>query len=183
MDREKQIEEIAKDIKDSLLLHFDKTILYPYLAQDLNNKGYRKINENEIVISKEEFWKLSNKFSKKELDEIVEFHKSKARKEEKQKLLKEMYEQSKFDAIADLEKEGKVVISKEEYEKITKELVTEQRAKEIAQEFFGIVRKETAREILKYLLKVGNTERLGYLKIYVEDIESLAEKYGVDLGE
>ena len=37
-------------------------------------------------------------------------------KTEKEKLLHEIYEQGRFDAIADLEKEGKVVMSREEYE-------------------------------------------------------------------
>lgn len=64
--------------------------LYRY-AKNLINNNYRKINENEVVISKEE----------------------------KQKLLKEMYEQGRFDALADLEKDGEVVISKSEYDKLT----------------------------------------------------------------
>ena len=38
-------------------------------------------------------------------------------KSEKEKLLKEMYEQGKFDATADLEKNGKVVLTKEELSK------------------------------------------------------------------
>lgn len=37
-------------------------------------------------------------------------------KSEKQKLLHEMYEQGRFDAIADLDKNGKVVLLREEYE-------------------------------------------------------------------
>ena len=39
-------------------------------------------------------------------------------KAEKQKLLHEMYEQGRFDALADIEKEGKVVLAKEEYKKL-----------------------------------------------------------------
>lgn len=42
--------------------------------------------EEKIVISKKEFWELSNKFSKKELDEIVQFHKNKIAKEIFQKI-------------------------------------------------------------------------------------------------
>ena len=120
-----------------------------------------KITENEVVISKEE----------------------------KQKLLKEMYEQGKFDALADLDKEGKVVIGKEEYEKITKELVTEQRAKEIAQEFFGIVRKETAQETLEnFICKIVNARLVNTNEdLYYELLEAkdslLKDKYGVEIGE
>lgn len=74
-----------------------------------------------------------------------------------------------------------VVLSKEEYESITKELVTEQRAKEIVQEYFGIVRKETAREIFKKLLKeVVKRKSCGNADVVIQE---LAKQYGVDLGE
>ena len=52
-----------------------------FIADILFNGGYSKIPENAVVLTREEFWELSNKFSKKELDEIVEFHKNKTRKE------------------------------------------------------------------------------------------------------
>lgn len=86
-------------------------------------KHYRKISENEVVISKEE----------------------------KQKLFKEMYEQGRFDAIADLEKDYKVVISKgtlerlfteEEVEKL-KEYARNQAVKEFAEKFHDNANKES----------------------------------------
>lgn len=43
-------------------------------------------------------------------------------KEEKQKLLKEMYEQGRFDALADLDKEGKIVITRQEYTELQEEI-------------------------------------------------------------
>lgn len=43
--------------------------------------------------------------------------------------------------------EDSVVLSKEEYKRITKELVTEQRATEIAKEYFEKIRNETAEKI------------------------------------
>ena len=52
--------------------------------------NYRKIDKDSVVLSKPE----------------------------KQKLLHEMYEQGKFDALADLNKDGKVVLSREEYERL-----------------------------------------------------------------
>ena len=44
-----------------------------------------------------------------------------------------------------------VVLSREEYERITKELVTEQRATEIAKEYFENIRNETAEKIITFL--------------------------------
>lgn len=58
-----------------------------WLAEKLIDLNYQKVSEDSIVLTKAE----------------------------KQKLLHEMYEQGRFDALADLEKEGKVVMSKEEY--------------------------------------------------------------------
>lgn len=83
-DREKQIEEMA-----NIMLCFEGFNGCPNSgigcnmcrATALYNAGYRKIPEDSVILTKEEFWKLSNKFSKKELDEIVEFHKTKARKQ------------------------------------------------------------------------------------------------------
>lgn len=54
LQREKQIEEMAKVIKNSLSLHIEKTIIYPYIAQDLYACGYRKLPENAVVLSMEE---------------------------------------------------------------------------------------------------------------------------------
>lgn len=85
-------------------------------------------------------------------------------KEEKQNLLKEMYEQGRFDAIADLEKEGKVVISKEEYKELYNNDLLNKKLKE---------RKETAREIYEQLQGHGTT----YVKKWIK------EKYGVDTEE
>ena len=49
MDKEKQIEEMAKDI-----CKLSKMPL-PIISEYLINMGYCKINKNEIVISKEEY--------------------------------------------------------------------------------------------------------------------------------
>ena len=89
-----------------------------------------------------------------------------------------------------------VVLSREEYERITKELVTEQRATEIAKEYFEKIRKETAEKILKdfklwareYQKKdtvvdengerpMTNNEKLNYLYTY------LCDKYKVEIKE
>ena len=92
--------------------------------------------------------------------------------------------------------EDSVVISKEEYKRITEELVTEQRATEIAKEYFEKIRKETAEKILKdcklwareYQNKdtvvdengerlMTNNEKLNYLYTY------LCDKYKVEIKE
>ena len=89
-----------------------------------------------------------------------------------------------------------VVLSMEEYERITKELVTEQRATEIAKEYFEKMRKETAEKILKdfklwareYQNKdtvvdengerlMTNNEKLNYLYTY------LCDKYKVEIKD
>ena len=148
MDKEKQIEEMARI--------FGSCKIFPNCitcdrhcgirgcynrdrAKVLYEHGYRKINENEVVISKEE----------------------------KQKLLKEMYEQGKFDALADLEKDYKVVISKEQMQKIAGDYAKD------CLTFYEQARKETAREIYEQLQGHGTT----YVKKWIK------EQYGVDLGE
>jgi hypothetical protein len=119
-DREKQIEELAKDIGYELGISYEEEKLpfslhtRDYLAKALIEKGYQKVDKDSVVISKEE------------------------------------------------------------YERITKELVTEQRAKKIAQEYFGIVRKETAREIIEMFND----------KNYITEkdlIKAIAKRYGVKI--
>lgn len=56
--KKQEIEEMANDIKSSLGLHLGKTILYPYIAQDLYACGYRKIPENAVVLNREEYERL-----------------------------------------------------------------------------------------------------------------------------
>lgn len=127
MDKEKQIEEIAinicKGCKPRTKCENTNCTMSNIVAEYLYNAGYRKINDNKIVISKEE------------------------------------------------------------YEKITKELVTEQRAKEIAQEFFGVVRKETAREILELLVpdckSCDENWHNGCLCLRATLAEKIAKQYGV----
>ena len=77
-----------------------------------------------------------------------------------------------------------VVISKEEYEKITKELVSEQRAKEIAQEYFGIVRKETAEKILKDIMFCIDINDCNKNEMLILNLcKMLAKQFGVEIKE
>lgn len=137
------------------------------IANGLYEQGYRKISQGSVVLTKVE----------------------------KQKLLKEMYEQGRFDAIADLDKEGKVVLTreeKEEYESLIKLLIYDKpmknRVYEVIKDIKQQTRKETAEKILNELLDFVNG--------WFEDVEDndfgvefnriskdLAEKYGVKIKE
>lgn len=44
-NEEKQIEELAEDIKEILVRNFDKTNLYHWVTKDLYTKGYRKASD------------------------------------------------------------------------------------------------------------------------------------------
>ena len=70
-----------------------------------------------------------------------------------------------------------VVLSREEYKRITKELVTEQRATEIAKEYFEKMRKETAEKFLQ----------LAYdrclEKSFIKKVEELAKQFGLEIKE
>ena len=81
--------------------------------------------------------------------------------------------------------EDSVVLSKEEYERITKELVTEQRATEIAKEYFEKIRKETAEKIFKMLIsKLDSNQFLSGKRIIMEvDVENLAKQFDVEMEE
>lgn len=82
----KMIEEMAKDM--GIAFQISGTTRFSKIAEMLVSYGYRKIQEGAVVLTGTE----------------------------KQKLLHGMYEQGKFDALADLEKDGKVVVSKAEYD-------------------------------------------------------------------
>lgn len=218
-DKEKQIEEMvnistkdeqiarvkrAKE-KDNLiktLLHYANNELTHGIENSIDcescanylidNLGYRKINDNEIVISKKD----------------------------KQKLLHEMYEQGRFDALADLDKSGKVVISKKELNKkyvsvemyeLAKAFHDEKCAEfeklcynyyklrskindnneKIASDIANLIakeRKETAEKILKSLMdkyiKREDFNDNGYgadESITMNDLLDLAEQFGVEI--
>lgn len=72
-----------------------------------------------------------------------------------------------------------VVLSREEYERITKELVTEQRATEIAKEYFEKMRKETAEKIYTKIKdsSLMNSNNRYALKLWIE------EQFGLEIKE
>lgn len=168
MDREKQVEEMFHIFLNYRFSMPAEDFSYKGMVENFIDNNYRKINEGEVVI----------------------------RKEEKQKLLKEMYEQGRFDALADLEKDGKVVISKEEYERLKQEQTISytamingsylDRIEDLENRLLNI-RKETAREILLKIKEV-KTQDCGYTDwlddtFFGVEFMKLAKQFGVDLGE
>lgn len=91
--------------------------------------------------------------------------------------------------------EDSVVLSREEYERITKELVTEQRATEIAKEYFEKMRKETAEKfydkvnenICVFQLENKNQEFTdGYAQAIADicgRLDQVAKQFGVEIKE
>ena len=83
--------------------------------------------------------------------------------------------------------EDSVVLSKEEYERITKELVTEQRATEIAKEYFEKMRKETAEKILNDLVKncqyTFNIDGKPIVELDGDFVLNAAKSYGIKIKE
>ena len=80
-----------------------------------------------------------------------------------------------------------VVLSREEYERITKELVTEQRATEIAKEYFEKMRKETAEKILNDLVKncqyTFSIDGKPIVELDGDFILNAAKSYGIKIKE
>lgn len=75
--------------------------------------------------------------------------------------------------------QNSIVLSREEYERITKELVTEQRATEIAKEYFEKMRKETAEKIYTKIKdsSLMNSNNRYALKLWIE------EQFGLEIKE
>ena len=79
-----------------------------------------------------------------------------------------------------------VVLSKEEYKRITKELVTEQRATEIAKEYFEKIRKETAEKI--YLQAKAIVDATKYIVqgreyLHLDALKEIIKSLGVEIKE
>ena len=124
MDKEKQIEEMAKIIRpvltDRIHIAFIPALDKP-IAQELYEQNYRKINENEVVISKGEYIELKEQL--KELEEqrdeqayitedlIQEKHlwTEQARKEMTEKIFDILYQ---WLDLEEIEKYGFVTIQK-----------------------------------------------------------------------
>lgn len=153
MNKEKQIEEIAKEIEKSYTAYKGfcprklnrcgtiRNCIYCNIATNLIEQGYRKINENEVVISKEEYELL---IKNKGIEHIQEF--------------------------ATIN--GKLCLVKDKMV-----------LKEYPPDAVNFIRKETAREILGALYLLTQQNACGIALIAKESVEDLAKKYGVEIGE
>ena len=82
--------------------------------------------------------------------------------------------------------EDSVVLSREEYKRITTELVTEQRATEIAKEYFEKIRKETAEKILfkfESVFAYYDNEDMFSKKTIFGCLEEIVKSIGVEIKE
>ena len=82
--------------------------------------------------------------------------------------------------------EDSVVLSREEYKRITTELVTEQRATEIAKEYFEKIRKETAEKILfkfESVFAYYDNKDMFSKKAIFECLEEIVKSLGVEIQE
>ena len=77
-----------------------------------------------------------------------------------------------------------LVLSREEYKRITTELVTEQRATEIAKEYFEKIRKETAEKLIKLIEfhSISKRDKSGYETFTISNLclkEILREEFSL----
>lgn len=124
------------------------------------------------------------------LDKIEFFQGQRAGRELWNNKSKEVQDKDIADFIKDINYirsylQNSVVLSREEYKRITTELVTEQRATEIAKEYFEKIRKETAEKIFKMLIsKLDSNQFLSGKRIIMEvDVENLAKQFDVEIKE
>ena len=95
MNETKETEEMYQEFLQYKHDTLCEVFSYKGMCKNFIELGYRKINKDKVVLDKEAFWKLSNKFSKKELDEITEFHKNKASKETAKDIIQEIKDSMK----------------------------------------------------------------------------------------
>ena len=192
-------------MKDKEKQIFDKYGNYHFpseIEQDGLNTATSQIEEMVNIIQHTEFVDISWYEAEKIAEELYKHYQPKLpedsvvlSKDEKQKLLHGMYEQGKFDALADLEKDGKVVLLREEYnlliniKKFFQTADSEISAGNLLvylKEFKEEAHKETAEKILnkgKELVKKWlsrNDEKVGFMFDFKEFIK---EQFGVEIKE
>ena len=155
MDKEKQIEEMARIIMYCPFIDADSQ------AKALYDKGYRKINENDIVFSKSEHQHyLAYKLIEPQIKGCLDRERELERR------------------IQELEGEQKSLISRE-------------RAQTIECKTIFNLRKQAKKELkafaeeLKHTLIINNEENTEFFDYYftLETIDEIAKKYGVNMGE
>lgn len=125
-DKQKQIEKLQSILPNIELVR----CMYGDIdfATNLYDHGCRQIDDNSVVMTKSE----------------------------KEKLLHEMYEQGKFDALADLDKEGKVVLSHDEFVSFIK---TDKEAQEYGQQCWNDGKAQGVKEFAEFIKSQMGMER------------------------
>ena len=158
MDRQKQVEEMTRELSNIQTYAYME--IYPcrqkqpneIVAEHLVRKGWIKPDESAVVMTREE----------------------------KVSLLHEMYEQGRFDAMADLNINGKIVLTEEEYENLQEkirilEVQLDLERTRTLEEWLKITRKETAEKIANNIEDIlqepykGKTEKQEYQRKGMEE--------------
>ena len=102
MDKQKQIEEMAKDLKEEYFNSLVNKLSYNRFAENLYDLGYRKIPENAVVLTEEEYKRLQRRNEIcKTCEEIATEMVKKARKETAEKFVERLKTQGDFVIRAD----------------------------------------------------------------------------------
>ena len=96
--KQKQIEEMAKDLKEEKLYALINKTSYMRSAENLINAGYLKIPENAVWLTREEYAKHKG-FSREEVDEISKTAIKNSRKEMAEKFARRLKEMLHYDII------------------------------------------------------------------------------------
>lgn len=130
MDKQKQIEEMRGVIKHyAINQHCNKENIYKShlitsdskgIATALYNAGYRKIPENAVVLTRDEYERLKG-FSREEVDEILETAKKNLRKETAEKFADRLKYYIESNEVQTTLFGNKCFIDKETVDEIAKE--------------------------------------------------------------
>lgn len=131
-DKEKRINEMSRDMcfigPCNTKSCYAVNCETTWFAEKLIDLNYQKVDKDSVVLTKAE----------------------------KQKLLHEMYEQGRFDALADLEKEGRVILLHDEFCSMIK---TDKEAIEYGQQCWNDGKKQGVEEFADFIKSQMGMER------------------------
>ena len=162
MNEKEMIEEMAEDIKQSFKKHIDKTLLYPYLAQDMFALGYRNCKDKVVLNRHEHQQYCAYKIIEPQIKGCLD------RERELKKQVAELEEQRDRQAY------------------IAEELIQEKHR------WTAQARKETAKKIFEYFdlwlgqdfEELNDTDFIHIMKKdFVRRMKELAKQFGVEVEE
>lgn len=171
MDKEKQIEEMARIIMYCPFIDVDSQ------AKALYEKGYRKINENEIVISKEEYEELL-KLQKTYVEDLTYARTS---FEEEKEDFKLNYDNHIKNLEKIIDRQSKDLNSQAD-RLIDLKAELENKGKETAERDFNAIIKALEERKDRVKAFYGNAESVG-IDMAIDEVKKLAKEFGIDLGE